>query len=1679
MAIQFSNLASTTLASGVSSSATSVSVTSASLFPTLGGGDYFYATLGAGTGSEIVKVTAISGTTFTVIRGQDDTTAVSHSAGVDCALRVTAAALEDLRDSPNVESVSKSGDIMTGNLSLGQNNKAIFNSQLEVYGDGSNSHIKDTSSGNLNISGNDIQILNAASNEAMAYFAQDGDVTLYHNGSPKIATASTGINVTGSVTADSLTVDNITIDGNDISTTNSNGNLTITPNGTGNVNINSDTVAITAAENESASLILASDEADDNPDLWRFRNNTDNTLTVGNQISGSSVDHITITPNATVTNSIAAFAGKITAAGSVTSTGLTVNTGSYGAVGAGSGRMYGSSAHGLVIQGSGTTNDFLFLGSDGSDSFRIANNGDISFYEDTGTTPKLFWDASAERLTIGNDLKIFENGDGNGVVDGGDNLRLRATNDVKIQNHNSTETLARLVPNGAVTLYYDNSPKIATTSTGIDVTGSVTSTNTSGLGIQTSGYSFLSAANNARAASGSLRLGNGTAGTGFVLDYTDQGQTVATIRNAYNATNASELTIQSPFITFDTGTSYTEALKLDHNQNANIPNGGLMVGSTTVPSARLEVHGAFAYASGANSLATTVSKASARIRGSSDASTSLFFGSLTNDAEQYIQSSNGSGTGADDLALNPYGGNVGIGVPPASGIQLHIGNNANSSAVTRVTNGTTSVDLTASSSGKAFLEVGSNHPLILATNAQERMEITTSGYIHMAGASDVRLTLGSQGTAGNNDANWIRGNGTSLSFNSAAGNYIWEVGGSPKMTLLAGGDLLVGKTEDGTSVDGHVLFGNGAAYHIRNGGFTNFFNRTGSSGEILRFAQDGTSVGSIGCYADKFYIGDGDTGICFVGEDDVVLPCSPSSNNNRDNAITLGAAAVRFKDLYLSGTANVGVSRITGQNLAHSASTLVIGHEGSSKSQLRAYGANSSTTGSLEFMVSNSSGTGSHSMTLTSGGSLLVGKTTTAIGTQGIRLEGNNGKIEATRSGNVVTAFNRTSSDGTISEWMRDGATVGAISVIGGNNLTISGTQANHCGLSFATNAILPATESATNTGVVDLGATSEKFKDLHLSHNMNATNAYLGSGNEIGWGGTYSQGKPTISGTSGGITFYGAGITSGLSATITSGGILLLKKTSTSVNVAGGYIDGGEAIMSISSGQNTYLVRNTDTATYSFYVTGAGHVNAGKGHFKTASSGASADVSADELVVESNGNAGISILSGQSNSGSIYFGDAGVNYDGYIAYSQNSRSMTFGTAAGSRMTIDSGGHTSFTLGTNAMGTFGDSIGEVGSGNFALQVTNSAGSALKPLGFRAEDIRFATGSSERLRITSTGSVDIYGSASGTEQFRVGNSTGGTDFGITVTENSGVVLNSAEGGSARSMTFSTGGSPKMTLQAGGDLLVGKTALEYENTAGHIFRNDGLQSSIRDGGNVADFNRTGSSGTEQGEVIRLSSNGLTVGSIGTAGNQSYIHGASGQTGLYWGSNNVYPYRSTGLNDATIDLGQTTHRFKDLHLSHCAKVPYIGALDVGLYFRGSYNAVVPYRPDTDASVDNYLDLGMYSHRWDDVFATNGTIQTSDRNEKQDITELSDAEQRVAVACKGLMRKFRWKSAVADKGDDARIHFGIIAQDLQAAFEAEGLDAGRYAMFTSDTWTENGVEKTRLGIRYAELLAFIISAI
>ena len=142
------------------------------------------------------------------------------------------------------------------------------------------------------------------------------------------------------------------------------------------------------------------------------------------------------------------------------------------------------------------------------------------------------------------------------------------------------------------------------------------------------------------------------------------------------------------------------------------------------------------------------------------------------------------------------------------------------------------------------------------------------------------------------------------------------------------------------------------------------------------------------------------------------------------------------------------------------------------------------------------------------------------------------------------------------------------------------------------------------------------------------------------------------------------------------------------------------------------------------------------------------------------------------------------------------------------------------------------------------------------------------------------------------------------------------------------------------------------------------------------------------------------------------------------------------------------------------------------------GTTPTAVQMGANTHPITDNTASLGLSGNRWTVVYATTGAINTSDANTKQDIEELSDAERRVASRIKMLVRKFRFKDAVIAKGSAARIHVGVIAQDVEAAFNAEGLDANMYGMFCSDTWTdEQGVEHTRLGIRYEELLAFIIA--
>jgi hypothetical protein len=160
---------------------------------------------------------------------------------------------------------------------------------LQIYHDGTHSRIKDLGTGSLVIGADEFIVQNAAGTENKLIATTDGAVSMSYNGGTKLATTSTGVDITGTITSDGLSVG-------------------------GNI--------------------------------LRDVDNNSMFISGGNAIqSGANI------------------------------------------------ALYGST--------SGNSNDILLRRDNVKFAAFDGATGDISFYEDTGTTPKFFWDASAERLGIG------------------------------------------------------------------------------------------------------------------------------------------------------------------------------------------------------------------------------------------------------------------------------------------------------------------------------------------------------------------------------------------------------------------------------------------------------------------------------------------------------------------------------------------------------------------------------------------------------------------------------------------------------------------------------------------------------------------------------------------------------------------------------------------------------------------------------------------------------------------------------------------------------------------------------------------------------------------------------------------------------------------------------------------------------------------------------------------------------------------------------------------------------------------------------------------------------------------------------------------------------------------------------------------------------------------------------
>lgn len=136
------------------------------------------------------------------------------------------------------------------------------------------------------------------------------------------------------------------------------------------------------------------------------------------------------------------------------------------------------------------------------------------------------------------------------------------------------------------------------------------------------------------------------------------------------------------------------------------------------------------------------------------------------------------------------------------------------------------------------------------------------------------------------------------------------------------------------------------------------------------------------------------------------------------------------------------------------------------------------------------------------------------------------------------------------------------------------------------------------------------------------------------------------------------------------------------------------------------------------------------------------------------------------------------------------------------------------------------------------------------------------------------------------------------------------------------------------------------------------------------------------------------------------------------------NFYP-----LTTLAASLGLTTNRLN------------------AIYANGGQITTSGIFPRTTAAYD----LGSSTAAWNNIYSQNAVTVVSDSYLKPVQEGLSDAELEVAKACSKLFIKYKLAAAIAEKGDAARYHFGVVAQKVMEAFADNGLSADSYGVLAT----------------------------
>ena len=435
----------------------------------------------------------------------------------------------------------------------------------------------------------------------------------------------------------------------------------------------------------------------------------------------------------------------------------------------------------------------------------IANNGDVSFYEDTGTTAKLFWDASAESLTLSGTGGLTVDGDV--LLQGDRDLHLVATN----PNLGTSFQYGEITFGDSNSSQYTNHAKIVSK-------GTYASNADLGFYTLNTERMLIDSSGNVRVGTGNTVITGLTNGPNLVVGDANGGEIVA-----YKNTNAiADGDFVGAFLFGNDDNSGTEDHFAGMWAKASGTQGSMNLYFTggrsdyEAGTAHMTVDSLGNVGIGTSSpdtLAHLAAAAGSAVLRLENTDTGLSDTEVVGKIEFETQDAGGAG-------VNSYIQAVGQGTGGANKLQFGTGT-ANSPA-TRMT-------------------IDSNGNVGIGTDSP-----AAATKLHISGAGTQYMRVENTTTSVTTDFGTTATGSTII--NRSATPMMFFTDSTERVRIDASGNLLVGKTSANNTTQGVTFYGAvapGAASFVRDSGNTLVLNRLTTDGEIVAFRKDNTTVGSV------------------------------------------------------------------------------------------------------------------------------------------------------------------------------------------------------------------------------------------------------------------------------------------------------------------------------------------------------------------------------------------------------------------------------------------------------------------------------------------------------------------------------------------------------------------------------------------------------------------------------------------------------------------------------------------------------------------------------------------------------------------------------------------------------------------------------------------------------------------